>query len=89
MAKLWIKSLEIYNLWQDLKIGRVFSGNAYPQQGLKSYGERRRHGSLIRKSKDYIYCKWVYKVLGIWKGYCRVKKIITSFMHETMNQAKK
>ena len=24
---------------------------------------------LIRKSKDYIYGIWVYKALGIWKGY--------------------
>ena len=29
---------------------------------------------LIRKSKDYVYGKWVYKVLGIWKGYYKVKK---------------
>ena len=29
---------------------------------------------LIRKSKDYVYGIWVYKVLGIWKGYYRVKK---------------
>ena len=43
----------------------------------------------IRKSKDYVYGKWVYKVLGIWKGYYRVKKIITSFMHETVNRGKK
>ena len=27
----------------------------------------------IRKSKDYVYGIWVYKVLGIWKGYYRVK----------------
>ena len=30
----------------------------------------------------------MYKVLGIWKGYHRVKKI-TSFMHETVNRGKK
>ena len=30
---------------------------------------------LIRKSKDYVYGIWVYKVLGMWKGYNRVKKI--------------
>ena len=23
----------------------------------------------IRKNKDYVYGIWVYKVLGIWKGY--------------------
>ena len=23
----------------------------------------------IRKSKDYVYGKWVFKALGIWKGY--------------------
>ena len=27
----------------------------------------------IRKSKDYVYGIWVYKVLGIWNGYYRVK----------------
>ena len=27
----------------------------------------------IRKGKDYVYGIWVYKVLGIWKGYYRVK----------------
>ena len=45
--------------------------------------------TAIRKSKDYVYGKWVYKVLGIWKGYYRVKKTITSFMHETVNWGKK
>ena len=35
---------------------------------------------LLRKSKDFVYGIWVYKVLGsLWKGYYRVK--ITSFMH--------
>ena len=33
---------------------------------------------LIRKSKDYVYGIWVYKVLGIWKGYYRVKKSLVS-----------
>ena len=27
----------------------------------------------IRKSKDYVYGIWMYKVLGIWKDYYRVK----------------
>ena len=27
----------------------------------------------IRKSKDYLYGIWLYKVLGIWNGYYRVK----------------
>ena len=40
----------------------------------------------IRKSKDYVYDIWLYKVLGIWKGYYKVK--ITSFMHETVNKGK-
>ena len=25
--------------------------------------------SSIRKSKDYVYGIWLYKVLGIWKGF--------------------
>ena len=29
--------------------------------------------TLIRKSKDYVYGIWVYKVLGIWIGYYKVK----------------
>ena len=44
--------------------------------------------SLIGKSKDYVYGIWVYKVLDIWKGYYRVKKI-TSFMHSFMIYLKK
>ena len=43
---------------------------------------------LMRKSKDNVYGIWVYKVLGMWKGDYRVKKI-TSFMHETVNRGKK
>ena len=35
---------------------------------------------LIRKSKDYVYGIWVYKALGIWKGYYRVKKSLVSYM---------
>ena len=35
---------------------------------------------VIRKSKDYVYGIWVYKVLGIWKGYYRVKKSLVSCM---------
>ena len=34
----------------------------------------------IRKSKDYVYGIWGYKVLGIWKGYYRVKKSLVSCM---------
>ena len=41
--------------------------------------------NVIRKSKDYVYGIWVYKALGIWKGYYRVKKI-TCFIHETVNR---
>ena len=29
---------------------------------------------VIRKSKDYVYSIWVYKVLNMWKGYYRVKQ---------------
>ena len=35
---------------------------------------------LLRKSKDYVYGIWVYKVLGVWKGYYRVKKSLVSCM---------
>ena len=28
-------------------------------------------------SKDYVYGIWVYKALGIWKGYYRVKKMVS------------
>ena len=35
---------------------------------------------LIRKSRDYVYGIWVYKALGIWKGYYRVKKSLVSYM---------
>ena len=34
----------------------------------------------IRKSKDYVYGIWVYKALGIWKGYYRVKKSLVSYV---------
>ena len=36
--------------------------------------------SWIRKSKDYVYGIWVYKALGIWKGYYRVKKSLVSYV---------
>ena len=35
---------------------------------------------LLRKSKDYVYGIWVYKVQGIWKGYYRVTKSLFSCM---------
>ena len=38
------------------------------------------HTIVVRKSKDYVYGIWVYKVLGIWKGYYRVKKSLVSSM---------
>ena len=41
---------------------------------------RREIGSSMRKSKDYVHGIWVYKVLGIWKGYYRVKKSLVSHM---------
>ena len=28
----------------------------------------------LRKNKDYVYGIWLYKVLGIWQGYYKVKK---------------
>ena len=34
----------------------------------------------IRKSKDYVYGIWVYKALGIWKCYYRVKKSLVSYV---------
>ena len=48
-------------------------------------GVLRRHRAhydviVIRKSKDYVYGIWVYKALGIWKGYYRVKKSLVSYM---------
>ena len=43
---------------------------------------------FLTKSKYYVYGTWLYKVLGIWKGFYKEKKS-TSFMHETMNQGKK
>ena len=33
---------------------------------------------ILGKSKDYVYGISVYKVLGIWKGYYRVKKSLVS-----------
>ena len=33
---------------------------------------------LVKKSKDYVYGIWVYNILGIWKGYYRVKKSLVS-----------
>ena len=35
---------------------------------------------LVKKSKDYVYGIWVYKALGIWKGYYRVKKSLVSYV---------
>ena len=35
---------------------------------------------LVRESKDCVYGIWVYKVLGIWKGYYRAKKSLVSCM---------
>ena len=40
-----------------------------------------------KESKDYVYGIWVYKVLGIWKGYHRVKKI-TSFIMKPWTKAR-
>ena len=39
-----------------------------------------KRGGLIIKSKDYVYGIWVYKILGIWKGYYRVKESLVSCM---------
>ena len=35
---------------------------------------------VIINSIDYVYGMWVYKILGIWKGYYRVKKSLVSCM---------
>ena len=35
---------------------------------------------VIRKSKDYVYGIWVYKALGIWKGYYRVNQSLVSYV---------
>ena len=37
---------------------------------------------LIRKSKDYVYGIWVYKALGIWKGYYRVKWLMVKVVFD-------
>ena len=34
----------------------------------------------IRKNKDYVYGSWLYKALGIWKGYYRVKRSLVLCM---------
>ena len=50
------------------------------QSDAKEYISVKFH--QIRKSKDYVYGIWVYKVLGIWKGYYRVnKKSLVSCMN--------
>ena len=36
---------------------------------------------LSRKSKDYVYGLWVYKVLVVWKVYYRVKRSLVSYAH--------
>ena len=52
----------------------------------KSFAHWQQHNKinyiigLIRKSKDYVYGIWVYKALGIWKGYYRVKKLLVSYV---------
>ena len=38
------------------------------------------NNKVIRKSKDYVYDIWVYKALGIWKGYYRVKNSLVSYV---------
>ena len=40
----------------------------------------KRYIVAIRKTKEYVYGIWVYNVLGIWKGYYRVKTSLVSFM---------
>ena len=42
----------------------------------------------IRISKDYVCGIWVYKLLGIWKGYYGVNKSLISYM-KLVNQGKK
>ena len=50
-------------------------GGGLPKMGHISYWL-----CLLRKSKDYVYGIWVYKALGIWKGYYRVKKSLVSYV---------
>ena len=57
-------------------------------EGVHSISQYQQIIYVLRKSKDYVYGIWVYKALGIWKGYYRVKKI-TGFIHETVNRGKK
>ena len=35
---------------------------------------------MIRKSKDYVYGIWVYKALGIWKGYYKGYEIPSPYL---------
>ena len=67
-AVFWQSLLSQYWLMSDLGIGHCiyFTDVWYPSN------------RLLRKSKDYVYGIWVYKVLGIWKGYYRVKKSLVS-----------
>ena len=44
------------------------------------FGDEVAVSILIRKSKDYVYGIWVYKALGIWRGYYRVKKSLVSYV---------
>ena len=74
MGHPWIESFLVLNV----SLGRVY--HIYQYMLISNF--------YIRKSNDYVYGIWVYKVHGIWKGYCGVKKI-TGFMHETVNRGKK
>ena len=66
------------NLWWSL----------YHVQSQHTVGGWLAHWFYVkRKSKDYVYGIWVYKVLGIWKGYYIIKKI-TGFIHEPWTEAR-
>ena len=42
----------------------------------------------IRKSKDYVYGIWLYKVIGIWKGYHKVKWYLPQKRHISLTWLK-
>ena len=72
------ESNEIYSY------GRVSRGSPRESVGRVCFIYRQSNMTIIkyttgwalsvRKSKDFVYGIWVYKVLGKWKGYYRVKK---------------
>ena len=68
-----ITTLNAFCLWLPGLSGMGRKFNCPTDIGSKEF---------IRKSKDYVYGIWVYKVLGIWKGYYRVTKSLVSCMKQ-------